>query len=452
MRHRCPPGTRSGTATTLWIIAATTLLGSSIGAQDLAGVWQGTAIAAGRPYRQVLRISKSDSAWRVVHYSIDETADPVAASHALLQGGNLTLQFPPNSTTSGAADYRGKLSADARSLTGTWTDPDGNFPLNFRKVAPKDAWPVPPSHTVQFIPVDTNVKLEVLDWGGSGRPIVFLTGLGNNAHVFDLFAPQFTPRYHVYGITRRGYGESSHPVPDGHNYSADRLGDDVLAVLDSLRLVRPVLVGHSIAGEELSSIGSRHPDRVSGLVYLDAGYSYAFYNQARGDMSLDLISLLKELEDLRPGKGPVDARPVIQQLLDTSLPQFQRDLKDYKEELDALPPALLKAYDSVPLPDATPRLAITSSEEKYTRVAVPILAVYAEPHGAPPEFAIKDSAARAASDARDSALVETQAAAFAAANSTVHLVRLRHADHYVFISNAADVVREMNAFLTSLPQ
>jgi hypothetical protein len=25
-------------------------------------------------------------------------------------------------------------------------------------------------HTVQFVTVDRNVKLEVLDWGGSGRP------------------------------------------------------------------------------------------------------------------------------------------------------------------------------------------------------------------------------------------------------------------------------------------
>ena len=52
--------------------------------------------------------------------------------------------------------------------------------------------------------------------------------------------------------------------------------DDVLAALDSLKLNRPVLAGHSIAGEELSSIGSRHPEKVAGLVYLDAAYGYAF--------------------------------------------------------------------------------------------------------------------------------------------------------------------------------
>jgi pimeloyl-ACP methyl ester carboxylesterase len=39
-----------------------------------------------------------------------------------------------------------------------------------------------------------------------------------------------------------------------------------------------VLVGHSIAGQELSSIGTRYPNRVGALVYLDAGYPYAFDN------------------------------------------------------------------------------------------------------------------------------------------------------------------------------
>jgi hypothetical protein len=41
------------------------------------------------------------------------------------------------------------------------------------------------SHTVQFIAVENNVKLEVLDWGGSGRPLVLLAGLGDTAHAFD---------------------------------------------------------------------------------------------------------------------------------------------------------------------------------------------------------------------------------------------------------------------------
>ena len=95
------------------------------------------------------------------------------------------------------------------------------------------------THTAQFVPVETNVRLEVLDWGGSGRPLVLLTGLGDTAHVFDKFAPKLTGAYHVYGITRRGFGASGAPPPSANNYSADRLGDDVLAVLDALNSTSP---------------------------------------------------------------------------------------------------------------------------------------------------------------------------------------------------------------------
>jgi len=35
-------------------------------------------------------------------------------------------------------------------------------------------------HRVQFTPVEKSVSLEVLDWGGAGRPLVLLAGLGDS--------------------------------------------------------------------------------------------------------------------------------------------------------------------------------------------------------------------------------------------------------------------------------
>jgi pimeloyl-ACP methyl ester carboxylesterase len=90
-------------------------------------------------------------------------------------------------------------------------------------------WRDPSPHTVRFVTVAKNVGLETLDWGGRGRPVLLLAGGGNTAHVFDDFALKLRGRYHVYGLTRRGSPPSSIPE-DG--YSADRLGDDVLAVID----------------------------------------------------------------------------------------------------------------------------------------------------------------------------------------------------------------------------
>ena len=91
--------------------------------------------------------------------------------------------------------------------------------------------------------------------------------VGNTAHVFDDFAPKLAAGFHVYGITRRGFGASSVPAS---GYDADRLGDDVVAVVEALKLPPPVIAGHSMSGEELSSVAARHAARIAGLVYLDA--------------------------------------------------------------------------------------------------------------------------------------------------------------------------------------
>ena len=128
-----------------------------------------------------------------------------------------------------------------------------SFP-NFLYSQQNSPWRDASPHTVEFITVAESVRLEVLDWGGFGPSVVLLPCGGNTAHVFDGFAPKLAAGYHVYGITRRGFGASSVPAS---GYGADRLGDDVLAVMDSLKLMRPVLVGHSLGGEELSSVGSR---------------------------------------------------------------------------------------------------------------------------------------------------------------------------------------------------
>ncbi|MGP0074479.1 MAG: alpha/beta fold hydrolase [Bryobacteraceae bacterium] len=275
------------------------------------------------------------------------------------------------------------------------------------------------SHAVRFVTVAKDVKLEVLDWGGSGRPLIFLAGMGNTAHVFDNFAPQFTLNYHVYGITRRGFGVSSHPDPTVANYSATRLGDDVIAVIDSLKLNRPVLVGHSFAGAELSSIGSRHPEKVAGLIYLDAGYAFAYYDRAHGDLWLDMIDLRKKIDALESGVGD---RKQLWQDISTDVSHLPKPLGDLTQQIASMP--------ALPTPAPIGR-AIQFGWEKHTHMDVPILAIFAVPP---------------VPDAR----ITDQIDAFEAGLPSAHVVRLQNATHYLFNSNQADVLREMNAFLAKL--
>jgi non-heme chloroperoxidase len=187
---------------------------------------------------------------------------------------------------------------------------------------------------VQFVSVEKNVKLEVIDWGGTGQPLILLPGLGDTAHVFDSFAIKLSSNYHVFGITPRGFGASSAPSPEPANYSADRLGDDIVAVIDALRLDRPILAGHSVAGEVLSAVGARHPDKVSALIYIDAGYAYALYDQAHGDLVLDSIGLRNELNELHIGTLPREPEQVDELLIEVQ--RIEKELQQRKEDLSQM--------------------------------------------------------------------------------------------------------------------
>src|SRR5260370_21707938 len=96
-------------------------------------------------------------------------------------------------------------------------------------LAQQPAWKDPSPHKNQFVTVEEGIRLEVLDWGGVGRPLILLAGSGNTAHVFDDFAPQLTRVAHVYGITPRGYGASTQhdPAHPGPPYRIHRLLVDI---------------------------------------------------------------------------------------------------------------------------------------------------------------------------------------------------------------------------------
>ena len=435
----------------LCITALTTVSSRALRAQDISGDWQGTLLAAQAPLRTVLKISKSgDGGWNALMYSIDQGPDHggIRVTSITVQGSILRYSIDPIN-----GSYEGKLSADGNSVEGTWTQNNGPRRLNFQRATKETAWTVDSSiHTVNFITVEAGINLEVLDWGGSGRPLVMLAGLGNTAHVFDSFADKLTGTYHVYGITRRGFGASSSPTPANGNYSADRLGDDVLAVIDALKLNRPVLVGHSIAGEELSSVGTRHPEKVRGLVYLDAGFPYAYYDSSQGDLLLDTIDLRKKLDLMMPGAGPPpDFAAFIQELLQTSLPRFERDLQDQQQAM-RLTPSQSPETAASPKPSRVldPGDAIIAGEQEYTEIKCPVLAIFAVPHNLGPAF--KDNpTVRAALDADDLARMTAISKSFETGVPSAHVVRLPNASHYVFFSNEEDVLREMKAFLGNLP-
>ena len=72
---------------------------------------------------------------------------------------------------------------------------------------------------------------------------------------------------HVYGVTRRGHGLSSKP---SSGYDEQRLAEDIWQVLIKERIDKPVVIGHSAAGVEMTALARQHSDRLAGVVYMDA--------------------------------------------------------------------------------------------------------------------------------------------------------------------------------------
>src|SRR5687767_833152 len=77
-------------------------------------------------------------------------------------------------------------------------------------VGAQSDWTDKSPHKAGFVTVN-GVKLHYLDWGGKGETMLFLHGLGDTPHIYDLIAPKFTNEFRVLGLTRRGHGQSDKP-------------------------------------------------------------------------------------------------------------------------------------------------------------------------------------------------------------------------------------------------
>jgi non-heme chloroperoxidase len=301
---------------------------------------------------------------------------------------------------------------------------------------------------VQFVTVEDGVQLEVLDWGGSGRPVVLLAGLGFTAHVFDGFAEKLAESCYVYGVTRRGYGASNRPES---GYTEERRAEDDLRVFESLKLVTPVVVGHSVAGDELSQLGIHHYERIGGLVYLDAlndgSDDWAEYDA----LSVKLPEAIKKppspsVSDLKSFSAFREWR---MRTHGVAYPEAELRL-DFAQNPDG-------SVGGHITPSFVPQ-AIMAGDHKhdYSQIRVPVVAFV----GYPPlpqdqirENHITDPAERTIVEAvfgTQVGLIRNRIKRINSAAAGARVVDLWGANHFVFLSNEAEVLKEIRAFMSGL--
>ena len=101
---------------------------------------------------------------------------------------------------------------------------------------------------------------------GQGTPIVLLHGLGSSSNDWLATAQRLARRHRVILLDLPGHGESDMPEPfslDGAAVSLDR----ALAAIPGGPVV---LVGHSLGGLVAAAEASEHPERIRGLVLVEA--------------------------------------------------------------------------------------------------------------------------------------------------------------------------------------
>jgi valacyclovir hydrolase len=120
-----------------------------------------------------------------------------------------------------------------------------------------------------FADTATGARLhyEDLNSQAGGIPVIAVHGLLGTArlqlgHVLDWLADE---GYHVYGLTLRGYGESTPKPRDFPANFYHRDGDDVLAFMDALNIPKAHLLGYSDGGETVLVAAGKAPERIASV-------------------------------------------------------------------------------------------------------------------------------------------------------------------------------------------
>ena len=126
-------------------------------AQDLTGTWQGT-LHVGQDLRIVLKVSKADGGgYKAENYSIDQGGQALPVDKITLDGS--TVKF---SVKLIGGTYEGKLSADGKTIAGSWAQGPNPLPLNFERATPETEWAIPkPPPPIPPMAEDANPSFEV---------------------------------------------------------------------------------------------------------------------------------------------------------------------------------------------------------------------------------------------------------------------------------------------------
>jgi non-heme chloroperoxidase len=303
----------------------------------------------------------------------------------------------------------------------------------------------------RLVDVGDGVKLEVLDWEGTGRPVILLAGSGNTAHVYEDFAPKLADGCHVYAITRRGYGVSSKPE---RGYSVPELSEDVWRVIQSLHLLKPVVMGHSMAGSELSFLGQKHSADIGALIYLDANADPMDFPWSNSEFRTLTLKNMNGVAGPPRRTAADNASIEAYRAYQKRTGEFPFPAGEIRNMYEINPDGSVGRNRTPPF--VSHEVDDGSIRKDYAGISTAVLALIAVPPPAAEKWKQnppKDDQTRADSSRLDEILMEfihRWEANLKTAVPDSHVVELPGAHHYMFQQEQEDVLRETRAFLRTL--
>ena len=115
----------------------------------------------------------------------------------------------------------------------------------------------------------SGLELHYIDWGNHHcPPILLLHGFLSHAHTWTRLATSIRSDYHVMALDQRGHGASE--WADAGAYGIDDHFCDLAGFIDLLDLNELILIGHSMGGRNALFYTACRPERIKGLILVDA--------------------------------------------------------------------------------------------------------------------------------------------------------------------------------------
>ncbi len=106
---------------------------------------------------------------------------------------------------------------------------------------------------------------------GAGSPVIFVHEYAGDYRTWEPQLRYFTRSHLCVTYSQRGYPPSDVPV-DPSKYGQDVARDDVIAVMDALKIDKAHIVGHSMGAATALHVGIHYPNRCLSVTAASCGY------------------------------------------------------------------------------------------------------------------------------------------------------------------------------------